>query len=64
MTIILSLVTAHYALQVSDRLFSLKSANQYDPRDPASNKSVILLGHDGGLITGLQRSCLHLRCHN
>jgi hypothetical protein len=51
-TIILSLVTADYALQVSDRLLSLKSANQYDPWDPASNKSVILLGHDGLITMG------------
>jgi hypothetical protein len=42
MTIILSLVTSYYSLQVSDRLLSEpKGQNQYKPWDPASNKSVV-----------------------
>src|SRR3954454_616206 len=39
-TIILSLLTRHYALQASDRLLALKKGNRYEPWDPASNKSV------------------------
>jgi hypothetical protein len=50
-TIILSLVTAQFAIQVSDRRLTEEiAADQYEPWDHASNKSVILLGRDG-LIT-------------
>jgi hypothetical protein len=51
-TMILSVISARYALQISDRLLSQKRANQYEPWDPASNKSVILLGHDGLISMG------------
>jgi hypothetical protein len=52
-TIILSLVTAHYALQISDRQLSQeKQPGQYEAWDRASNKSVILLGHDGLISMG------------
>ena len=49
---ILSLITAGYALQISDRRVSLKKRNRYEPWDPASNKSIILLGHDGLISMG------------
>jgi hypothetical protein len=49
---ILSLITAGYALQVSDRRVSLKKRNRYEPWDPASNKSIVLLGHDGLISMG------------
>ena len=53
MTIILSLVTGGYALQISDRrLTQEKKAGLYDVWDPASNKSVILLGRDGVVSMG------------
>ena len=48
MTIILSLVTSYYSLQVSDRLLTVpKPGDRYEPWDPASNKSVIVLTRDG-----------------
>jgi hypothetical protein len=53
MTIILSLVTSYYSLQVSDRLLSEpKGQNQYKPWDPASNKSVVVLTRDGLISMG------------
>jgi hypothetical protein len=39
-------------LQVSDRRVSLKKRNRYEPWDPASNKSIVLLGHDGLISMG------------
>jgi hypothetical protein len=52
-TIILSLVTAHYVLQASDRLLTVEKAeNRYEPWDPASNKSVIVLARDGLISMG------------
>jgi hypothetical protein len=52
-TIILSLIHAQYALQVSDRQLSEeKQPGQYEAWDRASNKSVILLGHDGLISMG------------
>jgi hypothetical protein len=47
MTIILSVVIADYALQVSDRLLTIKEATKHSSWDPESNKSVILLARDG-----------------
>lgn len=53
MTIILSLIHAQYALQISDRQLSEeKQPGQYEAWDRASNKSVILLGHDGLISMG------------
>ena len=49
---ILSLITAGYALQISDRRLSLKKPDQYDPWDPAANKSIVLLCHDGLISMG------------
>jgi hypothetical protein len=50
---ILSLVTPHFAIQVSDRRLTEEiAANQFDTWDPASNKSVILLGRDGLIAMG------------
>jgi hypothetical protein len=50
-TIILSVVTAEYAVQVSDRLLTQKVTDnagvRYDAWDEATNKSVIVLGRDG-----------------
>jgi hypothetical protein len=49
-TIILSLVTGEYAVQVSDRLLTRKWTTprvRYEPWDEAANKSVIVLGRDG-----------------
>jgi hypothetical protein len=51
-TLILSLITAGYALQVSDRRLTQKKGGQYDLWDSASNKSVILLGRDGVISMG------------
>jgi hypothetical protein len=51
-TMILSLITAGYALQISDRRLSLKKRDQYDPWDPAANKSIVLLCHDGLISMG------------
>jgi hypothetical protein len=51
-TLILSLVTAGYALQISDRRLTQKKAGRYELWDPASNKSIILLGHDGVISMG------------
>jgi hypothetical protein len=51
-TIILSLVSVHYALQVSDRLLTVKAGNRYEPWDPVSNKSVIMLTRDGLISMG------------
>jgi len=52
-TLILSLIHAQYALQVSDRQLSQeKQPGQYEAWDRASNKSVILLGHDGLISMG------------
>ena len=52
-TIILSLIHAQYALQISDRQLSEeKQPGQYEAWDRASNKSVILLGHDGLISMG------------
>lgn len=51
MTIILSVVTADYAVQVSDRLLTQKVTDNrgihYKPWDELTNKSVIVLGRDG-----------------
>ena len=58
MTIILSVVTAEYAVQVSDRLLTQEVPNRagtpirYDPWDPTANKSVIVLGRDGLFTMG------------
>jgi hypothetical protein len=52
-TIILSLVTSHYSLQVSDRLLTEnKGQGRYEPWDPASNKSVVVLSRDGLISMG------------
>jgi hypothetical protein len=51
-TIILSLVTAHYALQASDRLLTVRAGNQYQPWDRVSNKSVVVLTRDGLISMG------------
>ena len=51
-TIILSLVTAQYALQASDRLLTVRAGNRYDPWDRVSNKSVIVLTRDGLISMG------------
>jgi hypothetical protein len=51
-TIILSLVTANFALQISDRLLSWKPGSEYVPWDPASNKSVVVLTRDGLITMG------------
>jgi hypothetical protein len=51
-TMILSLITAGYALQISDRRLSLKMRDQYDPWDPAANKSIVLLCRDGLISMG------------
>jgi hypothetical protein len=60
-TIILSLVTAEYAVQVSDRLLTRKwsappgvtpARVYYERWDPAVNKSVIVLGRDGLFTLG------------
>jgi hypothetical protein len=55
-TIILSVVTAEYAVQVSDRLLTqsvpVKGGVRYDPWDEATNKSVIVLGRDGLFAMG------------
>jgi hypothetical protein len=60
-TIILSVVTAEYAVQVSDRLLTQKVGNRYAPWDRASNKSIIMLARDGLVTMGLQRSGPYLR---
>ena len=58
MTIILSVVTAEYAVQVSDRLLTQEVPNRagtpirYDPWDPTANKSVVVLGRDGLFTMG------------
>ena len=55
MTIILSLVTGEYAVQVSDRLLTRKWTAprvRYEPWDEAANKSVIVLGRDGLFAMG------------
>jgi hypothetical protein len=50
-TIILSVVTAEYAVQVSDRLLTQRVTDnagvRYDAWDEAANKSIIVLGRDG-----------------
>jgi hypothetical protein len=50
-TIILSVVAAEYAVQVSDRLLTQKVTDnggvRYEPWDEATNKSIIVLGRDG-----------------
>jgi hypothetical protein len=57
-TIILSVVTAEYAVQVSDRLLTQEVPNRagtpirYDPWDPTANKSVVVLGRDGLFTMG------------
>jgi hypothetical protein len=51
-TIILSVVTAEYAVQVSDRLLTQKVGNRYAPWDRASNKSIIMLARDGLVTMG------------
>jgi hypothetical protein len=55
-TIILSLVTGEYAVQVSDRLLTQKVTDKagvrYKPWDEAANKSVIVLGRDGLFVLG------------
>jgi len=55
-TIILSVVTADYAVQVSDRLLTRKLTTSagvhYEPWDEAANKSVIVLGRDGLFAMG------------
>ena len=43
LTIILSLIHADYALQISDRLLTLEKDTQYQPWDQAANKSIVLL---------------------
>lgn len=60
MTMILSLITAGYALQISDRRLSLKKRDQYDPWDPAANKSIVLLCHDGLISMGYTGPRFHL----
>ncbi len=56
MTIILSVVTAAYAVQVSDRLLTQaeqdKAGVRYEPWDEEANKSVIVLGRDGLFVLG------------
>ena len=55
MTIILSLVTGQYAVQVSDRLLTQKLTGagvRYKPWDDAANKSVVVLGCDGLFVLG------------
>ena len=56
MTIILSVVTADYAVQVSDRLLTRKLTTSagvhYEPWDEAANKSIIVLGRDGLFAMG------------
>jgi hypothetical protein len=51
-TLILSLVTAHYALQASDRLLTIGAGNRYQPWDRVSNKSVVVLTRDGLISMG------------
>jgi hypothetical protein len=51
-TLILSLVTAHYALQASDRLLTVGAGNRYQPWDRVSNKSVVVLTRDGLISMG------------
>jgi len=54
-TIILSLVTGEYAVQVSDRLLTRKWTTprvRYEPWDEAANKSVIVLDRDGLFALG------------
>jgi hypothetical protein len=55
-TIILSLVTGEYAVQVSDRLWTQKlkagGRRPLRPVDEAANKSVIVLGRDGLFAMG------------
>lgn len=51
-TIILSLVTGKYAVQVSDRLLTRKAGVRYEPWDDEANKSVIVLGRDGLFVLG------------
>ena len=51
-TIILSVATTLYAVQVSDRLLTLKVGNRYEPWDPASNKSIIMHARDGLVSMG------------
>jgi hypothetical protein len=51
-TIILSVATPLYAIQVSDRLLTLQVGNRYEPWDPTSNKTIILLARDGLVSLG------------
>jgi hypothetical protein len=58
-TIIMSVVTADYTMQVSDRLLTRKLTTLttpeqvfYEPWDKAANKSVIVLGSDGLFAMG------------
>ena len=55
-TIILSLVTGEYAVQVSDRLLTQKVTDnagvRYERWDEAANKSIIVLGRDGLFAMG------------
>jgi hypothetical protein len=51
-TLILSLVTAGYALQVSDRLLTQQAGNEFIPWDPLANKSLILLARDALVTMG------------
>jgi hypothetical protein len=55
-TIILSMVTSEYAVQVSDRLLTQEVTDragvQYEPWDDAANKSIIVLGRDGLFAMG------------
>jgi hypothetical protein len=55
-TIILSLVTAKYAVQVNDRLLTQKVPDnagvRYEPWDDAANKSIVVLGSDGLFVLG------------
>ena len=41
------MVHADYALQVSDRLVTVKDEGRYEPLDPVANKAVVLLARDG-----------------
>ena len=56
MTIILSVVTGDYAVQVSDRLLTERVTSsagvRYEPWDLSANKSVIVLGSDGLFAVG------------
>jgi hypothetical protein len=53
-TLILSVATPTYSLQVSDRLVSRAG----DPYDPLANKNVVLRATDGPPRLRLHRSCL------